>query len=34
MCIGSDFDGIETPSEIKSSDDIEKLINALKRKAS
>ncbi len=33
MCIGSDFDGIETPSEIKSSDEIEKLINALKKES-
>ncbi|HGG0415424.1 TPA: dipeptidase [Clostridium sporogenes] len=31
LCIGSDFDGIETPSEIKSSDEIYKLINALKK---
>ncbi|EPY2271739.1 dipeptidase [Clostridium sporogenes] len=31
LCIGSDFDGIETPSEIKSSNEIEKLISALKK---
>ncbi len=33
ICIGSDFDGIETPSEIKSSDEIEKLINALEKES-
>ncbi|EJO5347805.1 dipeptidase [Clostridium botulinum] len=31
LCIGSDFDGIETPSEIKSSDEIYKLIYALQK---
>ncbi|EKN40365.1 dipeptidase [Clostridium botulinum CFSAN001627] len=31
LCIGSDFDGIETPSEIKSSDEIYKLIDLLKK---
>ncbi|MCR1933397.1 dipeptidase [Clostridium tepidum] len=31
LCIGSDFDGIKIPSEIKSSDEIYKLIDLLKK---